>query len=67
MTVSSNTANITGELLRLIAKTGQNMKTAVVVYKDKNNDVYWYGSDGLEKRDAIDLLERVKIELMNKS
>jgi len=64
---SRNISTVTGELLRLVAKTGQNMTAAVVIYKDCNDDVYWYGSENLEKSEAIELLEKVKIELMNTS
>lgn len=67
MAESRNISTVTGELLRLVAKTGQNMTAAVVIYKDCNDDVYWYGSENLEKSEAIELLEKVKIELMKTS
>ena len=64
VTVSNDVSTVTGELLRLIAKTGQNMTAAMVIYQDGNDDVYWYGSEDLEKSDAIDLMEKVKAELL---
>lgn len=67
MAKSRKVSPVTGELLRLIAKSGQNMTVAVVIYKDRNDDVYWYGTENLEKSDAIDLLGKVNIELMRTS
>jgi len=66
VSVSNNVSTVTGELLRLIAKMGQDMTAAVVIYKDRNDDICWYGSEDLGMNDAIDLLEKVKIELMKK-
>ena len=63
VTVSNDVSTVTGELLRLIAKKGQNMTAAMVIYQDGKDDVYWYGSEDLEKSDAIDLMEKVKAEL----
>ncbi len=66
VSVSNNISTVTGELLRLITKKGQDMTVAVVIYKDSNDDICWYGSEDLGMSDAIELLEKVKIELMKK-
>ncbi len=66
VSVSNNVSTITGELLRLIAKKGKDMTAAVLIYKDSNDDTCWYGTEDLGKNDAIDLLEKVKIELLRK-
>ena len=67
MSVSNDVSNVMGELLRLIAKKSHDMTAAVVIYKDRNDDICWYGSENLGKNEAVNLLERVKNELMSLS
>ncbi len=60
----SDTAN---ELQRLIFKRGPNITSAVLVYKDSNDDVRWYRSGTLESSEAVIMMEKVKLELTGRS
>ncbi len=54
------------EILNVLSEQGVDIKTAVLIYKDSQGDVCWHESDNMELSEAILLLEKVKLELLNK-
>lgn len=56
MPASHKIPTVTGKLSRLMAQKGHNLTAAVVIYKDHNNYVCWYGSEELELSEAIGTL-----------
>jgi len=54
-------------LLSIVLRRGQTMTDAILVYRDNDDDIRWYGSDSLKTTDAVVLLEKVKQALISKS
>ena len=50
-------------LLRIIIRRGDTMTDAVLVYRDNNDDIRWYGTDSLKRSDAVIMLDEVKKSL----
>lgn len=53
-------------ILNVLSEQGVDIKTAVLIYKDSNGDVCWHESDNLQVSEAVLLLEKVKLELLNR-
>lgn len=54
-------------LLRIIVRRGETMTGAVLVYRDNDDDIRWYGTESVTRSDAVIMLEEVKISLVSKS
>jgi hypothetical protein len=54
-------------LLRIIVRRGDTMTDAVLVYRDNDDDIRWYGTDSVTRSDAVIMLEKVKQSLTSKS
>ena len=54
-------------LLRIIIRRGDTMTGAVLVYRDNDEDIRWYGTDSVTRSDAVIMLEEVKKSLVSKS
>lgn len=55
------------EILNVLSEQGVDIKTAVLIYKDNHGDVCWHESDNMAISEAILLLEKVKLELLNRA
>jgi len=54
------------QILNVLSEQGLDIKTALLIYKDSNGNVCWYESDDLQVSEAVLLLEKVKLELINR-
>lgn len=54
-------------LIRIIARRGETMTGAVLVYRDSGEDICWYRSDSLKTSDAVYLLEKANLSLLSDS
>ncbi len=54
-------------LLRIIVRRGDTMTDAVLVYRDNDDDIRWYGTDSVTRSDAVIMLEKVKQSLVAES
>ena len=54
-------------LLRILVRRGEIMTDAVLVYRDSDDGIHWYGSDSLTTSDAVFMLDKVKQSLIMKS
>lgn len=54
-------------LLRILVRRGEIMTDVVLVYRDIDGEICWYGSDSLTKSDAVIMLETVKQALISAS
>lgn len=43
------------------------MTDAILVYRDSDGDILWYGANSLKKGDAVFMLEKVKQSLTTNS
>jgi hypothetical protein len=43
------------------------MTDAVLVYRDNDDDIRWYGTDSVTRSDAVIMLEKVKQSLVAES
>lgn len=55
------------DLLRILVRRGENMTDAILVYRDSDGDILWYGANSLKKGDAVFMLEKVKQSLTTNS
>ena len=54
------------EMLQVRTEQGLEMSSALLIYLDGNGDVCWHGSDNMRLTEAVWLMEKVKLELLNK-
>jgi hypothetical protein len=55
------------DLLRVIARRGETMTGAVLVYRDSDHEIRWYRSESLKTSDAVYLLEKANLSLLSNS
>jgi hypothetical protein len=55
------------DLLRVIARRGETMTGAVLVYRDSDQEIRWYRSESLKTSDAVYLLEKANLSLLSNS
>ena len=67
MTVRPALSYTAKDLLRIIVRRGDAMTDAVLVYRNNDGDVRWYGADSLNRSDAIIMLGKVRQSLVSKS
>ena len=54
-------------LLHVIARRGETMTGAVLVYRDSDQEIRWYRSESLKTSDAVYLLEKANLSLLSNS
>ena len=54
-------------LIRIIARRGETMTGAVLIYRDSDEEIRWYRSDSLKTSDAVYLLAKANLSLISNS
>jgi len=54
------------EMLQALTERGPDMTSALLIYTDKDGDIYWRASDDMQLTQALWLLEKIKTELLTR-